>query len=192
MSELPPWRSPLARAVHRNRSVPHVKFVQLATMDLDGKPRNRTIVFRGWVDSSQQLKFVTDQRSEKIPQLQQHQWVEVCWYFTKSREQFRISGTMKIVDHQSQSTKESDLRTQSWQQLSSKAQAQFYWPSPGQKRSPISAFEGIEPATTPPNNFSLLLLTPQKVEHLQLRGEPQNRTLYQLEDSEWIKSELNP
>ena len=89
MSDLPPWRSPLARALHRNRSLPHLKFVQLATVDAEGMPHNRTIVYRGLVDETHQLKFVTDHRSEKIAQLQAQPRVELCWYFTKTREQRR-------------------------------------------------------------------------------------------------------
>ena len=26
------------------------------------------------------------------------EWAEVCWYFTETREQFRLSGKLAIVD----------------------------------------------------------------------------------------------
>ena len=97
MSDLPPWRSPLARALHRNRSLPHLKFVQLATVDAQGFPHNRTVVYRGLMDETHQLKFVTDSRSDKILHLQVQPWVEVCWYFTKTREKFRFLGRMEVI-----------------------------------------------------------------------------------------------
>ncbi len=92
---LPPWRSPLARAIHRHRSLPHSKYVQLATVGSDLRPHNRTIVFRGWLEPDSQMKFVTDLRSQKAQDLLAinagESWGEVCWYFTKTREQFRIA-----------------------------------------------------------------------------------------------------
>ncbi|TAF20013.1 MAG: pyridoxamine 5'-phosphate oxidase, partial [Nostocales cyanobacterium] len=47
----------------------------------------------------------------------------------------------------------------------------------------------LEPLET----FCLLLLEPTKVDHLQLRGEPQNRTIYQInEHQNWETQEINP
>ncbi|PMB30964.1 pyridoxamine 5'-phosphate oxidase, partial [Fischerella thermalis CCMEE 5319] len=43
-------------------------------------------------------------------------------------------------------------------------------------------------------NFCLLLLDPVKVDHLELRGEPQNRWLYCYDDQqkEWSIQAINP
>ena len=38
------------------------------------------------------------QRAHKIEELQQNPHVEACWYFTGSREQFRLTGTALVVD----------------------------------------------------------------------------------------------
>ena len=64
--KLSPWRSILSRALHRNRSLPNARYFQLATVDFGGKPTNRTVVFRGFLDQSNQLQIITDRRSEKI------------------------------------------------------------------------------------------------------------------------------
>jgi len=37
-------------------------------------------------------------RAHKIEELQQNPHVEACWYFTGSREQFRLTGTALVVD----------------------------------------------------------------------------------------------
>ncbi|MEO1006929.1 MAG: pyridoxamine 5'-phosphate oxidase, partial [Cyanobacteria bacterium J06638_38] len=44
---LAPWRSLLSGAIHRNRSQPHSRYFQLATVTPEGYPANRTVVFRG-------------------------------------------------------------------------------------------------------------------------------------------------
>jgi pyridoxamine 5'-phosphate oxidase len=93
-----PWRSPLSRALHLNRSLVYARYVQLATVRPDGRPANRTVVFRGFLDSTNQLKFITDIRSAKPEQIAHQSWGEVCWYFPKSREQFRLLGRLVLID----------------------------------------------------------------------------------------------
>jgi pyridoxamine 5'-phosphate oxidase len=48
MMTLAPWRSALARALHRNRALVYARYFQLATVRADGRPANRTVVFRGF------------------------------------------------------------------------------------------------------------------------------------------------
>ena len=77
--------------------LPYCKYVQLATMNRDGTPRVRTVVFRDFVDET--LSFVTDGRSQKVEELQHQSIVEVVWYFQGSREQFRLRGPVSNSDH---------------------------------------------------------------------------------------------
>lgn len=190
---LAPWRSPLARALHRNRSLPYARYVQLATVRPDGRPANRTVVFRGFWNETNQLRFVSDRRSQKIGQLQACPFAEVCWYFPKSREQFRLSGLMQVVQSQEADEPLQKARWQSWQDLSDNARTQFVWPDPGEARSPQSAFEVSPPdPSTPPDTFCLLLLEPDQVDHLELRGDPQHRTHYRYQDDTWTMTNLNP
>ena len=45
----------------------------------------------------------------------------------------------------------------------------------------------------PLETFCLLLLDPQQVDHLELRGEPQNRWIYELDrDKNWHVKQVNP
>ena len=190
MAELPPWRSPLAKALHRNRSLPHLRFVQLATVAPSGRPHNRTIVYRGLREETSQLKFVTDARSEKINHLAHQPWVEVCWYFTKTREQFRFAGELLVLDH---TTSDEEIRNEAWNRLSDNAKTQFFWPEPGHSRAKDDSFSDISPTDEAPESFIALLLTPNKVDHLELRGAPQNRTRYQHHpDESWSVEAINP
>ncbi|MEH2147435.1 Npun_F5749 family FMN-dependent PPOX-type flavoprotein [Nostoc sp.] len=193
---LAPWRGAIAHALHRNRSLVYARYLQLATLQANGRPANRTLVFRGFLEDTNQLKFITDNRSAKADQIQQQPWAEVCWYFPNTREQFRITGCLTLV-----SGDDSDrdflqpARIAMWQELSDAARLQFAWPHPGKLRvENPEAFAPPSPEPVQPvPNFCLLLLDPVQVDHLELRGEPQNRWLYHSdEQQEWSSQAINP
>jgi PPOX class probable FMN-dependent enzyme len=192
---LAPWRSLLARALHKNRKLPYARYFQLATIRTDGRPANRTLVFRGFLDDTNQLKIITDSRSQKADQIDDQPWGEACWYFPESREQFRLAGQLTLVraDHPDQALQAA--RKTTWQELSDPARLQFAWPHPGEARAEHNGvFSPPSPDPEQPiPNFCLLLLEPMEVDHLELRGDPQNRWLYYRNNSqEWSKQAVNP
>lgn len=192
---LAPWRSLLARALHKNRKLPYARYFQLATLRADGRPANRTVVFRGFLDDTNQLKIITDSRSQKADQIDDQPWGEACWYFPESREQFRLAGQLTLVrvNHPDQALQAA--RKTTWQELSDPARLQFAWPHPGEARTENNgAFSPPPPDPEQPiPNFCLLLLEPIEVDHLELRGDPQNRWLYYRNNSqEWSKQAVNP
>ena len=192
---LAPWRGAIAHALHRNRSLVYARYLQLATLQTNGRPANRTLVFRGFLEDTNQLKFITDNRSAKADQIQQQPWAEVCWYFPNTREQFRITGYLTLVSSDDFHQDLQPARIAMWQELSDAARLQFAWPYPGKPRiQELSAFEPAAPdPVEPAANFCLLLLDPMQVDHLELRGEPQNRWLYCRNDQqEWSSEAINP
>jgi len=198
---LAPWRSPLARALHRNRSLVYARYLQLATVRSGGYPANRTVVFRGFLDPTNQLKFITDIRSSKIEQILLQPWGEACWYFPKTREQFRLLGKLTIVSAVSTDAELLKVRRNLWSDLSDAARVQFAWPESGSLRSDAAAFKALPPDTVNPlPNFCLLLFDLEQVDHLELRGDPPNRCLYlkntkenrKVEDAEWFIQAVNP
>lgn len=192
---LAPWRSPLSSAIHRNRSQPHARYFQLATVTAQGYPANRTVVFRGFDnDQDNSLKIITDARSSKIKDIEYQSQAEICWYFTKTREQFRLAGSLLLVTVTEEEHHLQQARQKTWQQISDSARSQFAWPDPAQAVADQSAFEVAPPdADCPLDNFCLLLLSPHKVDHLQLRGNPQQRCLYQLQENQtWTTQLVNP
>jgi PPOX class probable FMN-dependent enzyme len=147
------------------------------------------------LEGSNQLQIITDSRSEKVSQIGERPWGEACWYFTKTREQFRFLGKLTIVtaDYADESLQKA--RRLVWQKLSDGARSQFAWPDPGKTRvEEASAFLPLPPSPDEPlTNFCLLLIDPERVEHLELRGEPQNRWQYYLDGSQlWIARSVNP
>lgn len=185
---LAPWRPVLSRALHRNRARAYCRYLQLATIDTEGKPSNRTVVFRGFTD--EKLQMVIDGRSEKVQHIQICPWAEICWYFTVTREQFRIAGRLTLVGP---ADDPESIRTKAWQALSDKAHQQFYWPHPGHLRTDEKAFAppGLETAQ-PPDSFFVLFLTAHRVDYLNLRGNPQNRYVYNYIEDGWRVDEVNP
>ncbi len=187
-----PWRSFLANALKKNRSQPHSRYFQLATVRSDGTPANRTVVFRGFIEDTNQLKIITDTRSDKITEIQNQSRGEICWYFTNTREQFRIAGNITIIDANHQNTELLKARESTWQDLSDNARIQFAWAHPGEARANPEAFSPPQPdANKPLDNFCLLLFEPIKVDRLQLRGL-QNRTIYVRDEAGWNVKEVNP
>ena len=183
---LAPWRPVLARALHHNRARAYCRYLQLATINADGRPSNRTVVFRGFADDA--LQMVTDGRSEKVQQIQTCPWCEACWYFTVTREQFRIAGQLTLLGPNGIDAK----RLQTWQALSANARQQFYWPHPGEARSGAAAFESVAPANQPPDSFYVMLLDANRVDHLALRGSPQDRHVYEQTTAGWTVTAVNP
>jgi len=190
---LAPWRSPLTLALDRN-SLTYARYLQLATVRADGRPANRTLVFRGFLEDTNQLKFVIDARSQKVDQIEQQPWAEACWYFPETREQFRITGSLTLVGTEHTDSTLQQVRVSTWQELSNAARLQFVWPHPGQPRADATAFDSPVPDTAEPlPNFCLLLLEPIQVDHLELRGQPQNRWLYNQDShSAWYTQAINP
>jgi len=190
---LAPWRSSLARALHVNRSLRESRYFQLATISPHHQPANRTVVFREFRENSNDLQIVSDARSQKNAHLQQNPQGEICWYFGKTQEQFRIKGMITVVDSDHKTL--SSLRQTLWEKLSDKARLLFVWPHPKAERTePETAFTEPTPSTQhPPETFTVLLFSPQEVDHLTLKGNPQNRYLYSCDEAgNWSKIEVNP
>lgn len=189
-----PWRSNLARALQRESTKPESRYFQLATITTDGLPANRTVVFRGFLENTNKLKIITDIRSQKCQEIYHQATAEACWYFSTTREQFRIRGELLLIDVNYPHQELQKVRQQTWQNLSQQARVQFFWANPGEKLAETEAFSPPPPdANNPGVNFCLLLLEPVRVDYLQLRGEPQNRRLYVCDTSgNWSYSEINP
>lgn len=65
MTAAAPWRSALLKSLDLNKELKYSTFFQLATVRPNGKPANRTMVYRGFVGESTKLTFTTDSRSVK-------------------------------------------------------------------------------------------------------------------------------
>ena len=188
------WRASLVLALYRNRHVAHARFFQLATTRPDGRPANRTVVFRGFLGDSHSIMIVTDGRTAKIGEVDSNPWVEACWYFPMTREQFRISARARVFGAQTADASAALARRAAWHDLAEATRRSLTWPEPGSPRDSALPFvEGEVDPEVPPENFCLLVLDPAEVDHLELDGTPQNRWRYRLDPAgQWNGQEVHP
>lgn len=174
-----PWRDVLKRALGANRGVRHSRYVQLATVRPDGRPANRSVVYRGFLgEDSDVLTFVTDSRSRKIEEIAHCPWAEVAWYLPQTREQFRFLGRLTVVDAATEDAALQRGRLVAWKNMSDPGRQQFLWPHPGEPRGEdASVFKPEPPTGEDPvvDTFCLVCLTVEEVDHLSLAKNVRHR-----------------
>jgi pyridoxamine 5'-phosphate oxidase len=188
------WRPALVLALYQNRHAPDSRLVQLATVRGNGRPANRTVVFRGFWNETADLTFAADARSQKVSELGRSPWAEACWYFPITHEQFRISGPITIVSAETSDGALAEARTRAWRELAEPVQLTFAWPAPGGPRRAGVPFPIEHPDPKQPlPQFCLLIMEPREVDHLEINGNPQNRWAFQRgDDGRWSGAEVNP
>ncbi|XP_054781108.1 pyridoxine/pyridoxamine 5'-phosphate oxidase 2 [Prosopis cineraria] len=165
-----PWKQLLINALESNGHLKHSSFFQLATIGTNGRPSNRTVVFRGFQDSTDKIQINTDGRSRKIEELKHCS--SICWYFTDSWEQFRINGQIDTIDGSNPSPLNLQQREKSWFASSLRSRLQYLGPNPGfpclseEMQPEIS----LDPSTGPVDAFCLLILDPDQVDYLNLKS----------------------
>ncbi|MBU2878637.1 pyridoxamine 5'-phosphate oxidase family protein [Aliiglaciecola lipolytica] len=188
------WLKKLQTSIVDSQTRPESKYVQLATTNNQNQPEVRTVVFRGFLNTTTSLLIHTDIRSNKINQIQTHNQAQICWYFSQSREQYRLTGNIQIIDFQNE--QHQSLRLQHWQNLSSSAQQSYSWETPGE----ILGLDDIHQAQVSDNvnqdevsvNFALLLFSVSEVDHLQLKLTPHKRNRYIYSNHAWQTLKINP
>ncbi|MFT4654113.1 MAG: pyridoxamine 5'-phosphate oxidase [Patiriisocius sp.] len=216
----PKWRQSLARSLHVQRSKPESKFFQVANAYISNESQNgrdivvenRTMVFRGFAQDNHTLLAISDDRSDKVWQWQQTQNSQLCWYFTKTREQYRISAKVSMIGKnglhfESSITQKDEIdrnaytdtssqasRNLLWSNLSGKAKAQFYWPTPKENVRTIETnIEANDKITSEiPDNFIVVCFQPFYVDYLNLTTDPQTREIHKLTDAKWLYNAVNP
>ncbi|MFC3095800.1 pyridoxamine 5'-phosphate oxidase [Alteromonas sediminis] len=183
----PSWHQRLSRSLHLSRSKPESRYVQLATVGADHKPQNRTVVFRGFDTNGGALRFITDKRSAKFTALYNNPNAEICWYFSGSREQYRLSGCCKFASEKEKNSV--------WKSLSESSKRQFLWGEPKSKLvdtyTPLSITD-----ETPPAHFVLVNVVIENVDYLNLKhgdqGYPHTREIYLKINNEWHCEKVIP
>eukprot|EP00752_Nemacystus_decipiens_P009839 g8777.t1 len=222
VSKEPVWAGLLKQGIARHKNDPTAKYCQLGTAAIGGGASVRTWVFRGFYEDKGALKFITDRRSQKVPEIAADPAGEVCFYLKKTREQFRVRGRLQVVDVEESNEVLAKARRHQWTQISPASQASFATslipgleapvrgeslPTEGsddsgpekdgseggrgsgeRKRSTrqrggraAAEAEGKgEPSKAPvSDDFCLVLLWPQVVDHLRL-GDVQTRNIHKI------------
>ncbi|XP_011093020.1 pyridoxine/pyridoxamine 5'-phosphate oxidase 2 [Sesamum indicum] len=171
-SSAAPWKQLLLSSIQANSHLKHYSYFQLATVASNGRPSNRTVVFRGFQDDGDKILINTDNRSRKIDELKHCPFAEICWYFTESWEQFRINGSVDVIDGTNPDPVKLEQREKSWFACSPKSRLQYMAPTP---RLPSlselpSEIPSMDPSIGPVAAFCLLILDPAQIDYLNLKS----------------------
>ncbi|KFK37433.1 hypothetical protein AALP_AA4G256400 [Arabis alpina] len=167
-----PWKQLLFTAIEANSHLNHSSYLQLATIGVNGRPSNRTVVFRGFEENSDMIRINTDLRSRKIEELKHCPFSEICWYFSDTWEQFRINGRIEVIDASNPDQTKLQQREKAWFANSLKSRMNYVCPTPG---SPYSSEKPnrevyLEPSSGPVAEYCLMLFEPEKVDYLNLKS----------------------
>ncbi|KAL3139780.1 hypothetical protein ABBQ38_004082 [Trebouxia sp. C0009 RCD-2024] len=172
MTAAAPWRSALLKSLELNKELKYSTFFQLATVRPNGKPANRTMVYRGFVGDSAKLTFTTDSRSSKMEEVKENPWSEICWYMPESREQYRLSGKLYIIKSDEEDEQLKKIWRDAWSELSPGGRGWFTWPDASQPRTDDDTeFEKEPPGQEedPLSNYCLCVLDVYECELSKLR-----------------------
>jgi PPOX class probable FMN-dependent enzyme len=145
----------------------------------------RTVVVRR-VDDAGHVWFTTDARSEKYEQLADTPAAELVFWLGGQRRQFRVRGPVRTVGG------DDPAGARTWREMSDAARALFFWPDPGERRSPGAAFvDAVGKETAPPEQYAAVAVLPNVVEELDVGSHPHRRRRW-CEARGWVGEELNP
>ncbi|KMZ59628.1 Pyridoxal 5'-phosphate synthase [Zostera marina] len=199
MASPAPWKQLLLTALDSNSHLKHANFIQIATVGFNGKPSNRTVVFRGFSGNSDKFQINTDLRTNKVEDIKHCPFAEVCWYFTETWEQFRINGKIDIIDGLNSSPLKLQQRETAWFESSLKSRSQYLGNAPGFPSiydETSMKQTNLNPSTGPVDAFCLLVFDPEKVDYLNLKSN--NRVVFTVSKPQsegcknWISKNINP
>lgn len=178
-----PWFQLFLTAYHRNR---RDRAVQVATVSPQGSPEVRTVILRG-VSAEGVPYFFSDSRSQKLTALRENPGLELCCWWSKTSEQFRLKGEVALVT--SDEGKWGKRRQELWLSQDEDNRALFLGAAPG---SPlVASSKRLEDEERAPEQFVLVLLNVQKVDYLCL-SRPHERKKFWLERGVWQSQEVTP
>lgn len=173
----PAWHAVLDRNLARHDGDPAGRRLQLATVGLDGAPAVRTVIYRGRHDGA--LLCTSDARAAKLKHIAHEPRVELAWYFPATGEQVRVAGKMEAVLADTADPVKQAARRAVWRDLSPEVRASFLGGPPGRPLDePRFDEKAPPPEAGPPPTFALLVLWPERVDHVELDPTPHRRTLH--------------
>ncbi len=172
----------LGKAASDRRSSMHTPSV--ATLALDGRPRNRIVVLRYFEAQSRSLRFHTDIRSDKFEELGRDERVSMLFYDPAEKIQLRVEGIAErhVAD---------PIADEAWassQPMSRHCYATM--PAPGSVIDAARAFtlpKGRELTDEGRPQFSAIAVTFNRLEWLWLGSDGHRRAVFS-----WGKANINP
>ncbi len=194
----PKWRQSLDHSLQLQSRAPESKFFQVASLGVKGSIENRTMVFRGFAEASNTLLAITDIRSEKYQEWIANPSAQLCWYFTQTREQFRISAKVRLLNINvlapnttANSLNAAEIINITWNNLSPTAKQQFDWPAPKTDTIDIPKAPSTLSSQQINKHFVVVCFDVYKVDYLNLTTIPQTREIHTKLDLDWQFCRVN-
>jgi len=201
----PLWKRAINKAVNDTEK-PAATWFQLATIDQSTlQPRNRTVVFRGWLSELAEegkhgtdICFTADSRHKKASEAGA---CEVCWYLSGTRDQFRLQGRLEFHNKEvepggaSESSGLALARYKAWNSMGKGTAAGHLGPPPGDPKDHYydESEARKQLSEHPPETLLLGVVHVDFVDHLHLGQPPFRRTFHHdTLQSEWVEREVNP
>lgn len=183
-----PWIPRLIKSLQLCRQSPESRYFQLATCNAEGKPSNRSLVFRTMDEIQGAIFVVSDLRTDKIADLRNNEQGAICWYFAHTREQYRfdVRGTILSLNDDGKTV------ATYWHNMSEPGKKQFLWGVPKSPRVHREPLKANQQSNDPPEHFCVIKFTVQRADYLCLKGNPQYRHLYEKQQGEWRTTHVIP
>ncbi|RGB43931.1 pyridoxamine 5'-phosphate oxidase-domain-containing protein [Rhizophagus diaphanus] len=224
-----PWK-PILKSIIAE----HFKFsdtmqpMQLATFNtVTQRPANRAVVFRGFIKDKEDsfesdlLYVTTDVRSSKVEQLSSNSGFEICWWFPKTQDQFRLTGNACVFSSDSSINSKFPFAKLSsyfptanfnwdekleyyFKQISDQLRADLTRPTPGlplehenyTKKLAVVAKDERENELVKQSfaNFALVIFEVEEVDRVELATDPHKRTNWKLNNQtrKWVEQRVYP
>ncbi len=157
------------------------RYFTLATSNINGHPRLRTVVLRE-VDDQLNCMIYTDKRSKKINHISEQDIVSLLFFDPERFIQVVISARAMII------TDDQTLRT-IWKHIPQKSRKDYTTQlAPGKKVKNPTAVDYLEGK----HFFSAIRLVPDKIEYLRLKRPNHLRVLFTKEHNDWNGTFLVP
>ena len=182
---MPDWLDALRHDLDAELDAHAPRVATLATVGRGGTAEARSVAVRSFDGGA--LAFTSDRRSEKNAELADNASATLVFWLAQARRQYRVAGRVAILPAD-------DARTaEQWRAASDGGRSLFLWPHPGEPRDAAGAFPAAVSADVPvPASFSVLVLTPARVEVLDLRQTPHLRTRWTQDAGGWAAEVVNP
>ena len=153
----------------------------LATVSLQNKPRNRTVVLRE-VNSDFTVSFFTDERSVKVSQIKANSNVSLLLYNPKELIQIRIEGVAKI-------SADINRTKEKWENV-----APIFRKDYTTETAPGSSLVKQEEVKylTSKNHFCIIDIFPSTIEWMKIDAAGHKKILFSKNEDCWIKENLVP
>ena len=178
------WHTKLKTAISRNQNLwQGIGSGTLATIGPDG-PNTRTLVVRGFYKNGEQLWFVTNGLSAKAQEIAKDPRVSLLWLFNSTAEQFRINGTMDLFQNNNlkNDPEMKDFQKKVWKEAAPHMKS---WCHTDEGHNFFA--EGRSDSKEPADNFCVMILSPNKVQYLNLGGE---QITYTKENDNWNSNKI--